>query len=231
MRRVLSVIGVAAVFGALVQPAFGAVRVGDTFTPPSRDLPPYRACADKATFLQAEYSVPAEGVITRWYFQANSDEPKLQPLLRFKVGRLVSGTTYSIVGESGVVKPVPASNTHSGLNEYAVRIPVRAGDLVGFYTVTPGPCFRDAPGMNMLGFSFKEVALGTQAESFGTYPLQVDVAASVERDADHDGFGDASQDQCPTNGATHGPCKCRKHSKKHLSGAVIAKKCEKKHHR
>ena len=224
MRRVLLAIGVAAVFGALVQPAFGAVRVGDTFAPPSRDLPPYRACADKATFLQAEYTVPAEGVITRWYFQANSDEPKLQPQLKFKVGRLVSGTTYSIVGESGVVKPVPGM-----LNEYAVRIPVRAGDLIGIYTVTPGPCFRDAPGRTMFAFGPKELALGTQAE-FGAHPLQVDVAASVEGDADHDGFGDASQDQCPTNGAIHGPCgKCKKHSKKYESGAVIAKKCEKKH--
>jgi hypothetical protein len=83
--------------------------------------------------------------------------------------------------------------------------------------------------MTLFAFPFIEVALGSQAE-FRTHPIQLDVAASVERDADHDGFGDASQDQCPTNGARHGACKCKKHSKKHVSRAGIAKKCEKKHH-
>jgi hypothetical protein len=64
---------------------------------------------------------------------------------------------------------------------------------------------------------------------------QIDVSAVLEADADHDGFGDETQDQCPTNGTTQGPCpvapkkKC-KHKKKHKSGAVIAKKCKKKHH-
>jgi hypothetical protein len=63
---------------------------------------------------------------------------------------------------------------------------------------------------------------------------------TVESDADHDGFGDETQDQCPTLAATQGACpvkgpppssrhkKCKK--KKHRSVAVSAKKCKKKHH-
>ena len=32
------------------------------------------------------------------------------------------------------------------------------------------------------------------------------VQASIEPDADNDGFGDETQDQCPTQATTHGPC-------------------------
>jgi hypothetical protein len=34
----------------------------------------------------------------------------------------------------------------------------------------------------------------------------MDVAAVVETDADGDGYGDDTQDLCPTNASTHGPC-------------------------
>src|SRR5262249_49078219 len=32
------------------------------------------------------------------------------------------------------------------------------------------------------------------------------VSAVIEPDADHDGFGDETQDQCPTQATTQGPC-------------------------
>ena len=72
--------------------------------------------------------------------------------------------------------------------------------------------------------------------SFGTVGgFLLNLAATVEPDADHDGFGDETQDQCATDGTTQGPCpvapkKQCKHKKKHKGAAVIAKKCKKKHH-
>ena len=69
------------------------------------------------------------------------------------------------------------------------------------------------------------------------------VQGTVETDADHDGYGDDTQDQCPTDASTHGPCptttsttppphkkKCKKKKKHRSADAVIAKKCKKKHH-
>jgi hypothetical protein len=67
--------------------------------------------------------------------------------------------------------------------------------------------------------------------------FEILVQGTVETDADHDGYGDDTQDQCPTDASTHGPCpmaaptpvhkkKCKK--KKHRS-AEAAKKCKKKH--
>ena len=73
--------------------------------------------------------------------------------------------------------------------------------------------------------------------------LQVLVQGTIETDADHDGYGDDTQDQCPTDASTHGPCstttsttppphkkKCKKKKKHRSADAVIAKKCKKKHH-
>jgi hypothetical protein len=73
------------------------------------------------------------------------------------------------------------------------------------------------------------------------------LSGTIEADADGDGFGDETQDQCPTNGTAHGTCppattaptptttptakkKCKK--KKHQRAATVAKKkCKKKHHK
>jgi hypothetical protein len=60
---------------------------------------------------------------------------------------------------------------------------------------------------------------------------------TVESDADHDGYGDETQDRCPTNASTQGPCptpppphkkKCKKHKRKHRSAEAAKKKCRKK---
>jgi hypothetical protein len=47
----------------------------------------------------------------------------------------------------------------------------------------------------------------TATGPFPTY--RVNVAATIEPDADRDGFGDQSQDGCPTQAATHGACSNR----------------------
>jgi hypothetical protein len=70
--------------------------------------------------------------------------------------------------------------------------------------------------------------------------FEILVQGTVETDADHDGFGDDTQDQCPTDASTYGPCptttpttapppkkKCKK--KKHRRAVVAKKKCKKKH--
>jgi Ca2+-binding RTX toxin-like protein len=36
--------------------------------------------------------------------------------------------------------------------------------------------------------------------------FRIDIAAKVEPDSDRDGFGDETQDQCPTNATVQGPC-------------------------
>jgi hypothetical protein len=219
MRRVLVVLALSiSVVAVEASSAGAATQVGQTFTPA-----PF--CSSGYTWLQAEYSVPSDGVITNWQYQAGLDGA---PQLKFKVGRLVSGNIYSIVGESDTVTPVA-----SALNQYPIRIPVKTGDLIGFYTVTDGGCDQPNPAFTELT-NQSDLATGAQAPFSGA-PYEMDVAASVEPDADHDGFGDETQDQCSTNAGTQGACpaikkkKCKKHKKGKRSAELAKKKkCKKK---
>jgi hypothetical protein len=216
------VLAVAVAVAQIAAPASSsaATQIGHTFLPTG-------VCTSHPTFLQAQYSAPSDGVITSFAFQGDALSA---PQLKFKVARLVSGSTYSIVGESGVVSPATST-----LNQFPVRIPVKAGDLIGEYLVTDGGC--DQPNASFTELYYVgDLAPGAQA-SFGSNAYQMDLSASLEPDADHDGYGDETQDQCPTDASTHGPCPSstpspsphkRCHRKKHKSGAVISKKCKKR---
>ena len=56
-------------------------------------------------------------------------------------------------------------------------------------------------------------------------------SGTIEADADGDGFGDETQDQCPAAASTQGPCpglghkqKCKKRKKKHRNDEAVAAK-------
>ena len=220
-------------FGALAPSALGAVTVGQTFTP---DV----GFGGAGTWIQwgspgNTYTVPANGVITSWSFEAAAGTT---PALKLKVVRSAGGSDYTTVGESRAETPLP-----SRLNTWPTRISVNQGDLIGhgYSGTTLGA--RDGAAFNTVELCCDDPVLDPPPGTTATYRIdssnyQIDVAAVLEPDADHDGFGDESQDQCPTNANTQGPCpapvkkKCKKHKKKHKSGAVIAKKCKhkKKHH-
>ena len=145
---------------------------------------------------------------------------------------------YTTAAESSA-SPILTPNTR---NRFTTRIPVQAGDILGlsvlsgdasacvFQTIAALDHVRQGdgdPGVNTTE-NFPDLVSGNN--------LRINVSAVLEPDSDHDGYGDETQDQCPSNAATQGPCpvttkkkKCKKH-KKHKSGAVIAKKCKKKKH-
>lgn len=221
MIRIFGTASVLALITFALAPSSGvaATQIGTTVTPTN-------TCPAGFTFLQSEYSAPSDGVITRWDFQAPSSNV---PHLKFKVGRHVTGTTYAGVGESGVVIPVAAT-----LNQNPVRIPVKAGDLIGLYSVGVGnvTC-DDRPNPGFLEFGTdSDLTPGAQT-SFDTFSgFQLDVAAALEPDADNDGFGDETQDQCPTNASTQGPCSppaATSPTGPTGQRAVALKKCKKKH--
>jgi hypothetical protein len=230
MRRVLFAIGVVGLFGVLAPSAFAAVTIGQTFAPTVSWGG--SGTIIETTSLGNSYVVPSDGVITSWSFMAPTD---VAPL-KLKMLRSAGGNDFTTVGESQLKTP-----TASTLNTWPTRIPVRAGDFLGEYYASDTHPLGDTPGYlsqeisSSVGDPVVDPPPGTTKTYGQSSPggYQVDGSAVLEADADHDGFGDETQDQCPTNAATQGPCpapkKC-KHKKKHHSSAVIAKKCKKKHH-
>ncbi len=183
--------------------ASGFTTIGQTFDPPSDCAP--------TTFLQTAssfgaYTVPSAGVITAWSHQA--DEANPATALKFKVGRSAGGNSYTIIGESPLTAITPGV-----LNTFTnVRIPVQPGDVIGEYVGGPGnPNCSSATAGGAFVISFPSGMFGDRpAGSTGDYNNQtghqIDLSARLESDADGDGYGDESQDDCSTDATTQGAC-------------------------
>ena len=136
---------------------------------------------------------PGGGVITAWTTGGGSSDGLRA---RLEVVR-EAGSSEVVVGESDLETGVPHLNPYT----FPARIPVQAGDALGLEI--------DASMASICEFSFgaagdvvdggSDPGAGDAFASVGT-PEQglLNVSATVEPDADHDGFGDESQDSCPS---------------------------------
>jgi hypothetical protein len=238
MRRVLFAIGVMGLFGAFAPTAFGAVTIGQLA--PSSPASETSANTDRAqpsVVSGNSYVVPATGGVTTWALTSWSHNAAADvgQELTMKVFRKVADPlTYTVVGHDGPRPLIP-----SIVNTFQASIPVKAGDVLGNNSKSPADnaSYFPAPGE-----SFIDLQPGLADGQMGTFllsadPLRLNISAVLEPDADQDGFGDETQDQCPTDAATRGPCpvtpvtqkkKCKKHKKKHRSAESAKKKCKKK---
>lgn len=188
---------------ALALPVSGAgaaVTIGQTFTPASDAS---SDCGDNATGLQTvspnnQYAAPSRGVITSWSFQASASPV---PTLKLKVGRAAGGNNYTTVGESDLRAPLPGT-----FSTFPTRISVEAGDVIGaYYLEGDGGCAAPPAGY-VAHAAAGEQAVGSTATYTPLTDVQLDLEANLEPDADSDGFGDETQDQCPSNASVQGPC-------------------------
>ncbi len=140
------------------------------------------------------YVVPAGGgVLTSWRHQAN---PTTVATARLQVWRHQGGDSYLLHDRSEL--ETLAAGT---LNEFPTRIPVSGGEMLGFRTDGMLGCVSEdvLSSTDVLttdeGGTASEVAPGETRLLEGSFPMQrINVAATLEPDADGDGFGDESQD-------------------------------------
>jgi hypothetical protein len=176
-------------------PADAAVTIGETFTPGGTS-----DCNNGFSWIgdpspappAAQYSAPSGGVITSWSFEAGATGT---PQVRLKVYRPTGvSEEFVTVGRSGHEHPF-----NSITNTYETRIPVKQGDLIGIYgSGSSFPCIRPLVGFGV-HTQFGDTPLGTTETYVSIASAQLDVAAQLEPDADGDGFGDETQDQCPAD--------------------------------
>ncbi len=178
---------------AFVPSSFAATQIGQACTPFAG---PPGALVQLATTSPPSYAVPpGGGVITSWRAEG---PPVPGWTARLKLFR---STGFSVVGESAT-SPLAVGV----LNEFPTRIPVEAGDLLGAFG-TPGTLVCVPGALDIIGvFGPADPAVGSTPPLTTVVGALVDVAATVEPDADKDGFGDETQDQCPTNASTQGAC-------------------------
>lgn len=162
--------------------------------------------ASRASGGPLSATVPNAGVVTRWSFNNKTALSPSTISQALKVFRPTGDPTqYQVIGESA------PGFISTGLSTFDTRISVQAGDFFGASgtfsgNVYTGFCVTGLPadrGAIFAGSPTKGTTVPSVVEPEG---LQAPVVATVEPDADNDGFGDETQDQCPQSASTQAAC-------------------------
>jgi hypothetical protein len=154
---------------------------------------------------------PINGVVVR--FRIKTIESTAAPnSARLRLAFASGGGQY--VGD-GTGATVPIANT-AGIQTFNDRLPIRTGDMIGLEAVDAASTgkvilpamFTGTTGASYLLWTNPRLAdLGAPRAALSTPPdEELIMNADVEPDADHDGFGDETQDACPSNPSTQGAC-------------------------
>jgi hypothetical protein len=205
------------VLAAIAAPSAGAVTsVGRTPLAPTASGGNCTSTT-QCTFFQAaddgvnSYAVPSDGVITAYGIAEGSNLTGVNTA-QLRIFRPAGGATWKIVGESAA-NPLWLGCCGALNVTLPARITVQPGDRIGVTVNYDGDtAWQVAAGA---GNTVAQVSGVTPALGDTLVPLNllatgnshVNLVALVEPDADHDGFGDLTQDLCPGNPA-HGDSGC-----------------------
>jgi hypothetical protein len=153
-------------------------------------------------------AAPFDGVVVRWrILDAKTGSYRVRTVSppqageHYKMGP--SSATQSIVSSA----PVPLME--KAIASFPTRIPIEAGGYVGI-AYQPSVTINKAPVST--GSTYQQlvnsVPDGTLAGGLLSPPAgELLYDADIEPDADHDGYGDITQDSCPEAGSVHdGTC-------------------------
>lgn len=152
----------------------------------------------------ASTALPFDGVVVRWrVLSAHSDN------FRIRVLSPQGGSGLKVLSSSAVesvsVEPSPPIGK---VTSFATRLPIPAGSYVGLASPTQAlaPIALHVSGASAT--EYHDAADGSLISAPGTARAwEVAYDADIEPDADHDGFGDISQDSCPGTVTVHdGQC-------------------------
>ena len=145
---------------------------------------------------------PGDPVIVRWRVRDASGQLRLRVLRSLPQG--------NVVVASGPV----ATASGPGVQSFDVRIPVAGNDRIAVDVLGGSLGYRDHPAPPPGGrpFAAEQVWMPPLADNaIAPFPEMNDDVENLynvdlEADADQDGYGDESQDQCPRDAARQGPC-------------------------
>ena len=154
----------------------------------------------------ATLTAPSPGVIVA--FRARFSTDGTPRAFNFRVMRPELGNRFRMIGSTpSTVPPGPGSATVA----QPARTPIEAGKVIG--VAAPGGVKREytsAPMGTIMSFIYPIAGDGTLSEPAmrdpAINPGRMLLNATVEPDADRDGFGDETQDLCPTDASTQGSC-------------------------
>ena len=187
---------------ALVLPASasGAVTIGsDLEASADKSL----LCTDACTVSSAALPVtsqasggriaPSDGVVVRWRIKVGATTTPVA----LRITRPGASEEAQRTGAGTGPTVTPEINRTS---TFDVRLPIQAGDALGIDCCLNQPMqsFVTTPNADLIGWRPPLVeGEPLRTLDFATADLELLINADVEPDADGDGFGDETQDQCP----------------------------------
>lgn len=204
--RTRMVIGLALVALGASTNAQAATIVGQS---PPVGLTPAGGCSANFERLNTgvasgnSYVIPVPGgVVTRW--QTQGDPGDAGRTIAMRVYTQQDATHFTPVFDTGA-----RSLTVGVLNTFTTRFPVSGGEIIGVRADPTGTsdCGYDSGGpADTQAAHGPPGAIGTSALFTTNSGFRIDVAAIVEPDGDRDGFGDESQDGCPSDATKQTDC-------------------------
>ena len=110
------------------------------------------------------------------------------------------------LNEFTVISQSATFNVNTGNNSYDVRLPVTAGDLLGASSSLAVLLCSTADASDVIASAAGDVQPGQVATYTPTPSRALVAVATVEPDADKDGYGDTTQDLCPQSAAFQTVC-------------------------
>jgi uncharacterized repeat protein (TIGR01451 family) len=192
--------------------AHGSVTVGST-AGATDDCGTNVAMVQSTTAAAPTYVAPSAGVVVSWSYLSHASTPSL----RFKVYKpTASVQTWFLRSQSAQKAPGSgADNVRPNvLNTFSESpgLRIEAGDHLGLTGANGAHlgCIQTTSNSDEIRVKTGADTTPGQDNPGFVGPLNsltVDVSAVVEPDADGDGFGDESQDSCPTDATVHaGAC-------------------------
>jgi uncharacterized repeat protein (TIGR01451 family) len=219
VRRFLVIRGLVALVGSLAL-ALGATTTAEASFTIGQSQGATDSCGSNQVVVQEatagapSYVAQAAGVIVSWSYLAHASSPDI----KLKVYHSVAGdpTTWFARSQSAQrTGGTGAGQLHANqLNTFTESpgLRVAAGDTLGLTASgsTGMACVETLSNSDTI--RVKNPPDTTVGQNNGGFvgqltKLKVGVSAVVEPDADGDGFGDETQDSCPTDATVHsGPC-------------------------
>lgn len=196
-----SPIAISACSGSL----FGSDLQGERSTPP----PSCRCMYIQTALGGASTAAASPGVIVRWrVLNASSGAYRVMVVTDYPEGSGGQYHAYRVLGRSQVENvTAPINPAFSQLSSFATRIPIPAGAYIGLAVPYSVPGFQASPGGQATYTRTESPIDGVTGVVGESHDGTVLYDADVEPDVDGDGYGDVSQDSCPSSAAVHeGPC-------------------------
>jgi len=146
-------------------------------------------------------AAPADGVVVRWRLLG-------APTGSYQV-RVVApagGSSYTVLRSSAAESVTAQPIMQEAISRFASRLPIPAGGYVALAPPSSAQRFASSAPGSAYTQLFDPVADGTVTSEGPEISAELFYDADIEPDADHDEYGDVTQDACPSDASTQAAC-------------------------